>query len=135
MKMKQVIKWAILFVSTGIMIYLFVLRQQGRRGSEIILPLLSLLVMLADYNEVRWKFSDIRHQKLRLASYGLTAVMLSLFALSDLEIIQMTKIVPGMTAAAIGVAVLAKLLVALLVLINIGYLIRDVDRKGRGVAI
>lgn len=135
MKMKQVIKWAILFVSTGIMIYLFVLRQQGRHGSEIILPLLSLLVMLADYNEVRWKFADIRHQKLRLASYGLTAVMLSLLVLSDFGIIQMTKIAPGMTAAAIGVAVSAKLLVALLVLINIGYLIRDVDRKGRGVAI
>lgn len=93
---------------------------------------LPILVILNGFNETRFTYREIKHQKFRWITYGLSAAVFIICLLSYFDILPVTYIGPGMSRVQRGAVIVLISMIFLLVVINLIITIGDINRRDKG---
>lgn len=106
--------------------------ELSSQQSMLLYSLLPLLAILMGFNETRFTYREVRHQKFRWTIYGLSAAVFVLCLLSRLNILPVTHIAPGMSQFQRSTVLFLAVLIVLLMLINLVISIGDINRRDKG---
>lgn len=120
---------------TTMILAIVVTREIPGKYYDLFQASLAVLLILSDYNEMRWSFSEIKGQKFRMVSYGLSLFLFLLCLLSAVDVITLTHIEPGMSMLKKIVNAVLAIILFVLMVINVGFVVRDVGRRDQGLGI
>lgn len=98
----------------------------------LLYSVLPILAILAGFNATRFTYREVRHQKFRWISYGLSLVVFIICLLSYFDILPVKYIGPGMSQIQKGAVIVLLGLILLLMVINLIISIGDINRRDKG---
>lgn len=93
---------------------------------------LPVLAIFKGINESRFTFREVKHQKIRLAAYGLSMALFIICLLSAAGVISITHIEPGMAEWRRTVIKGMLFSIFSLLIVNLIISIRDINRRESG---
>ncbi len=106
--------------------------ELSSQQTMLLYSLMPILAILTGYNATRFTYREVRHQKFRWISYGLSLAVFIVCLLSYFDILPVTYIGPDMSQVQRVAVVVLLGLNLLLMVINLIISIGDINRRDKG---
>lgn len=123
------------FLISALLISIFFIPRCVALTSQQMMLLYSVLPLLAilfGFNATRFTYREIRHQKFRWISYGLSLAVFIICLFSYFDIFPLTYIGPGMSQMQKSAVIVLLGMILLLMGINLIISIGDINRRDKG---